>query len=79
MQNQTERESFGDSPTTTGPKRLLLTLAGLVCVGLAAAGAVLQLLAKVRLTRVFRFGFHRPQALHDATFDDRLLAVTGFA
>jgi len=44
MQKQTERESFGESPATTGPKRLLLTFAGLVCVGLAAAGAVLPLL-----------------------------------
>ena len=33
----------------------------------------------MRLTRVFRFGFHRPQALHDAAVNDRLVAVAGFA
>lgn len=44
MQERSDRNDDFDSTPATGPWRVALTLAGLVCVGLAAAGVVLPLL-----------------------------------
>ena len=44
MRNDNKREAPEEPVTPTGPTRLLPTFAGLICVALAAAGAVLPLL-----------------------------------
>ncbi len=44
MQKRSDNNDDYHATPATGPWRVLLTLAGLVCVGLAAAGAVLPLL-----------------------------------
>ena len=44
MRNDIEQKTLEEPATPTGPTRLLPTIAGLICVALAAAGAVLPLL-----------------------------------
>ena len=48
MRNDIERKRLAKPAAPTSPMRFILTLAGLICVGLAAAGAVLPAPAPVK-------------------------------